>query len=261
MPRVKIEGVSQADNGKRCLLTHLEVSTDNPRAAIDPVWYEELKAQIAAHGGVKRPLDCRVKPDKSGLVIHDGGHRFKAAQELGYESVPVMIMQGNELDHILASGTGEGKPLDIVDQVRWVQLCLNAGATQGQIATTRGVSEGWVVTRVKLIPLSEEARVALRSGEITIGKARSMAKHSELDQKDELEKIRKAKENGSSKAGSLAPKRPGIKTCRKWSERIETAPGISQTQIEAFKDGLAFALGELPVGEMAEKYGILEDEG
>ncbi len=255
MPRKKIDGVSQGDAGKYCLLTNLELAP-NARDHLDPERFDEIKAQIKAHGGVHTPLKCSVKSGDTGLIVWDGQRRYRAAVDLGLERVPVLIMRGNECDHILAAGTGEGETHDLVSQIRWVQMAVNAGAQQKRIAETRGVSSTWVSQRVKLAALSEMARVALREGVVTMTLALKMASKPEAQQNDKINSIRAAKKNGAKRPGSLPPKRPSIKSCRNVSEKFEAASGVSQTQIEAFQDGVNWAAGELATDVMAEKYGL-----
>jgi ParB/RepB/Spo0J family partition protein len=255
VPRKKIEGVSQGDAGKYCLLSHLELAP-NARDHLDPERYEELKAQIKAHGGVHTPLKCSIKPGDTGLVVWDGQRRYRAACELELERVPVIIMRGNECDHILAAGTGEGESHDLVSQIRWVQMAVNAGADQKRIAETRGVSPAWVSQRVKLSALSETARDALREGVFTMTLALKLASKPEAEQNEKIESIREAKKNGAKRPGSLPPKRPSLKKCRNVAEKFESASGVSQTQIEAFQDGVSWAAGEMSTEAMADKYGL-----
>ncbi len=253
MPRKKIEGVSQGDAGKYCLLTNLELAP-NARDHLDPERFEELKAQIKAHGGVHTPLKCSVKPGDMGLIVWDGQRRYRAAVDMGLERVPVLIMRGNECDHILAAGTGEGETHDLVAQIRWVQMATNAGAPQTRIAETRGVSPAWVSQRVKLASLSEVARGALREGVLTMSLALKLATKSEAQQDEKINSIREAEKNGVKRPGSLPPKRPSIKSCRNVSEKFEGASGVSQTQIEAFQDGVKWASGELSKDDLVKKY-------
>jgi ParB family chromosome partitioning protein len=267
MPRKKIEGVKQTDAGKTCLVDLMRVGPNNPRQAINIQWKDQLKEQIREAGRVIRPLECVETPEDIegySLDVDNGGHRLAAIKELRaenpddqrWERVPVIITRGNSLDRTLSAGTGDGLAFDLVDEVNWVRMVLNAGGSQAQIAKAKAVSTGWVADRVALIPLSEATRAALRAGEITQGKAKQLAKKSDEGQAAALETIRQAKANGNSKAGSTAPKRPGIKPLLKMAERFEDAKGASQGEINAFRDGLRFAAGKLSAQEVAEQYGL-----
>lgn len=261
MPRIKIEGVSQGDAGKYCLLTHLELGP-NPRDHLDEDAYQQLLAQVRDHGGVHTPLKCRTKADRSGLVVYDGQRRLRAATELGLEKVPVAIERGNEKDLLLLAGTAEGEAHDMVAQIRWVQLCTAAGATQAEIATKRGVSRGWVSQRLTMTALSEAARTALREGLITQAKAMQLAKLDEPIQNSEVRIIREAKEAGNGKAGTVKPKRPGLKTAKQVLDAIEIAPPNPDYTASldivrgAVADGIRWATGKLSSEDLLERYGV-----
>lgn len=256
MPRIKIEGVSQGDAGKYCLLTHLELGP-NARDYLDEDAYQQLLAQIRDHGGVHTPLKCRAKADRSGLVVYDGQRRFRAAVEIGLEKVPVAVERGNEKDLLLLAGTAEGEAHDLVSQIRWVQLCTAAGASQAEIATKRGVSRSWVSQRLTMTALSERARAALREGIITQAKAMQLAKLEEPEQDQRIQAIRDAKANGKSKAGTVAPKRPGKKKAKQVVRSVEfDTAKISPTEVAALVAGINWAMGEMSDEELAERYGV-----
>lgn len=254
MPRLKIEGVKQADAGKTCLVSHLELA-ENARDHIAETDYETLKGQVQDYGAVHTPLKCSVKPDRSGLLVWDGQQRYDIAVELGLERVPVIIMKGNKLDHLLTAGTGEGVKHDLVAEIRWVQMCERAGASREQIAKTKGVSTGWVASRLALAPLSETARAALRDGTIKLGRAKQLAKMEEPEQDAEVETIRRAKANGNSKAGKVAPKRPGLKTLRTTSEAFFHCKANDDV-VGGFQLGIKYATGEVTAEQLSEQYGL-----
>jgi len=261
MPRIKIQGVSQGDAGKYCLLTHLELGP-NPRDHLDEDAYQQLLAQVRDHGGVHTPLKCRAKADRTGLVVYDGQRRLRAARELGLEKVPVAVERGNEKDLLLLAGTAEGEAHDLVAQIRWVQLCTAAGATQSEIAAKRGVSTTWVSMRLTMTALSEGARAALREGIVTMGRAMQLARLDEDQQDKRIQTIREAKAAGNGKAGTVAPKRPGVKAAKAALDAIEIAPSDPDNQLlhgakrQALMDGIKWATGKLSNEQLAELYGV-----
>lgn len=255
MPRIKIEGVSQGDAGKYCLLTHLELGP-NPRDQMDEEGYQQLLAQVRDHGGVHTPLKCRAKADRSGLVVYDGQRRLRAAHELGLEKVPVSIERGNEKDLLLLAGTAEGEAHDMVAQIRWVQLCTAAGATQAEIAAKRGVSKTWVSQRLTLTALSEGARAALREGVVKMGKAMELARLEEPEQDKRVQAIREAKAAGNGKAGTVAPKRPGVKRARDVLEKIELVRDLDERELVGWNLAVNWMCGRMSDEELAKRYGV-----
>jgi ParB-like chromosome segregation protein Spo0J len=269
MGRRKIKGVKQTDTGKTCEVDLMRVGPSNPRQTINIPWKNQLKEQIREAGRVIRPLECVETPEDVqdySLDVDNGGHRLAAIKELRaenpddqrWERVPVIITRGNSLDRTLSAGTGDGLAFDLVDEINWVRMVLNAGGSQTQIAKAKAVSTTWVADRVALITLSEATRAALRDGEITQGKAKQLAKKSDEGQAAALEAIREAKANGNSKAGSTAPKRPGVKPLRRMAELVEKSGSeqVSNLMIEGFQLGIRYATGELTAEQVAEQYGM-----
>jgi hypothetical protein len=53
--------------------------------------YDAHKADIEAHG-IREPLEVFVNPETGQAVMGEGFHRWRAAEDLGYESVPVKVV-------------------------------------------------------------------------------------------------------------------------------------------------------------------------
>jgi len=257
MPRREIVGVNWRT--MRCDINTMSLAK-NPRDYFDPEKWTQLREQIKAAGRVYKPVTCLAKPDNSGLLIYDGQRRYLVTKELlaeGYEileELPFELVIGNSMDAILRAATCEGEPLDDVSKIRQIQMALDAGATQAVIAERLGYTPSWVSQMAALVTLSEPAKLALREGLITQGKARQLAKLAEDEQNVKLESIRQAKANGNKSAGRVAPKRPVLKQLRLMAERFESAAGASQGEINAFQTGVSYAMGELTAEQVAEQY-------
>jgi hypothetical protein len=169
--------------------------------------------------------------------------------------IPVRITRGNSKNQLLAAGQGEGLHFDTVDIINWALMCDRAGATVAEMAAARGRSTSWVNNHMALISLSEDSKAALRAGEITQGKAKQLAKKSDEAQAEALAAIREAKANGNSKAGKVAPRRPGLKVLRRAAAAIMLT-GLPDEQANAFEAGIQFATGELTAEQLAERYGL-----
>lgn len=273
MPRKKLPGITQADGTKYCTLrdengrtNFIRVSPNNPRRQIDPAWLPVLKKQIKEQGQVLVQLQCEESPEdeETTVDVTNGQHRLEAVLQLGDEDpenkrwwkIPIVITRGNNKNQLLAAGQGDGLNFDMVDIINWTLMCHRAGASVAEMAAAKGMSTTWINNHMALISLSEESKAALRAKEITQAKAKQLAKKSAEAQADALAAIREAKANGNKSAGKVAPKRPRIKPLRKAVAAMEKAPGLSQLQIEGFRLGVQYALGEVTAEQLVEQYGL-----
>ncbi len=218
--------IKRTDNG---LFARPEVMFEGPNARtnFDPDKMAVLEADIAANGP-KMPLVVRRQQNGQGgeLQIFDGGRRIRCIRSLvaagrAIEWVPIVIRRASEAELMLeAASTDVSKEkLDYVDQTNLVRILTGYGLDVQTIATRTGMSDPWVRQRLSLVGLNPPGQAALRSKEITLGKALQMSGLSFEGQQAELETVRNRKAGGAKKAGSVVA-RPGKKACREMADRI-----------------------------------------
>lgn len=77
-------------------LSSIQISTQQPRRYFDPNKMEQLIASVKEHGILEPVLVRSIEDDCYELVA--GERRYRAAQELGFAEIPVIIRHLNEQD-------------------------------------------------------------------------------------------------------------------------------------------------------------------
>jgi len=247
----------------------------NARTSFDEEELCTLKEQIR-QDGVLQPLVVRRRSNGEGgeLEVFDGERRSRCvaalrAEGVEVEWVPVVIERGSEAEMMIkAAMTDTGKTkLDFVDQVNLVRMLTGYGMEINTISTRLGMSESWVRQRQELVGMEPPTQKALRTKEITLGKALKLAGKTFAEQKDELKRVRERKANGVKRAGSVAPPRPGKKVCREMAVTIQQRSQLyTAEQVcavlrwasgEVTEDELCAALGSVPARNPATEQPVV----
>jgi ParB/RepB/Spo0J family partition protein len=143
------------------------LSGRNPRKTFDPERMEELKASIQAHG-ILEPIVVRVRgPGLYGYEIVAGERRYKAAQELGLDSVPVVIRELTDpqaLECMLLENLQREdlQPLEEAEAIR--QVLELTHVKQQDLAKQLGKSQSWIANRVRLANAPRDLRDLIPRG-------------------------------------------------------------------------------------------------
>ena len=129
----------------------IQVTGHNPRKTFDPAQLEELKDSIREHGIIE-PLLVRPKGNsRYELVV--GERRLRAARELGFEHVPVVVRQLTDeqmLDIMLAENL-QRVDLNPIEEAHHLKRVLEVGKlTQTELGRRVGKSQEWVSQRLRL---------------------------------------------------------------------------------------------------------------
>ncbi len=219
LPKVdKERGVEQVALGA------LSVSVFQPRKRLDPEGVAEL-ARSVAQRGILQPL--LVRPAGDGYEIVAGERRFRAAQQAGLSTVPVVIksLTDRETLEIALIENVQREDLSAVEEARAFNQLLKFGLSQEEVADAVGKSRSAVANTLRLLRLDEEALQALDDGKISAGHARAILAQPEGDRKWALELIL---ENHLSVRQAEGLKRPQGETKR---ERLRTADGQSELEL------------------------------
>lgn len=168
LPKVEKErGVEQL------LLSELTVSVYQPRKRLDPEGIAEL-ARSVAQKGVLQPL--LVRPNGSGYEIVAGERRFRAAQQAGLTSVPVVVktLSDRETLEIALIENVQREDLSAVEEARAFRQLLEFGLSQEEVADAVGKSRSAVANTLRLLQLDDAALQALDEGRISAGHARAI---------------------------------------------------------------------------------------
>ena len=176
LPKVEKErGVEQVP------LSELTVSVYQPRKRLDPEGVAEL-ARSVAQKGVLQPL--LVRPTGAGYEIVAGERRFRAAQQVGLKTVPVVVKTLNDREtlEIALIENVQREDLSAVEEARAFQHLLEFGMSQEEVADAVGKSRSAVANTLRLLRLEDAALVALDEGKISAGHARAILAQPETDQ-------------------------------------------------------------------------------
>jgi ParB family chromosome partitioning protein len=185
-------------------LTELSVSAYQPRKRLDPEGVAEL-ARSVAQKGILQPL--LVRPSAKGYEIIAGERRFRAAQQAGLSTVPVVVkeLSDRETLEIALIENVQREDLSAVEEARAFKQLLEFGLSQEEVADAVGKSRSAVANTLRLLHLDDEALQTLDEGKISAGHARAVLAQPEGDRKWALAQIL---ERGLSVRQAEALKRP-----------------------------------------------------
>jgi ParB family transcriptional regulator, chromosome partitioning protein len=169
-------------------LSKLSVSALQPRKRFDPESVAELTRSVAQKG-VLQPL--LVRPSGDGYEIVAGERRFRAAQQAGLSTVPVVVkvLGDRETLEIALIENVQREDLSALEEARAFRQLLEFGLSQEEVAEAVGKSRSAVANTLRLLQLDEAALTVLEAGEITAGHARAILAQPETDRAWALERI------------------------------------------------------------------------
>jgi len=150
--------------------------------------YRRLKRSIEAHGVIE-PLLVREKD--GALTLLDGHRRYRIAQELGIEKVPVLIVEGSEdeLKRLVAVRNNHSSQHNGLAKAREAISYSNSGLSLKEIAMLLGCTTGYVSDLINILRLGKEVVAALEDGKITIAHARLLLRAESARREELLAKI------------------------------------------------------------------------
>lgn len=154
-------------------IDQLQVSPYQPRKTIDPVSIAELASSIASKG-VLQPL--LVRKQGGGYEIVAGERRFRAAQEAGLKTVPVVVrnLSDQETLEIAIIENLQREDLSPLEEAQAFDRLMSFGMNQEEVAKAVSRSRSAVANTLRLLKLPEAAQQALSQGNISAGHARAI---------------------------------------------------------------------------------------
>jgi ParB family chromosome partitioning protein len=146
-----------------------------PRHTFEPEAIADLAASIAQKG-VLQPLIVR-EADDGGWEIVSGERRWRAAQQAGLASVPVIVREVDERDllEIALIENLQREDLDAIEEATgYRRLIDDFGATQAELAEHLGRSRPAVANALRLLDLPDAVQAMIRQGRLTAGHGRAL---------------------------------------------------------------------------------------
>ncbi|UCB56711.1 MAG: ParB/RepB/Spo0J family partition protein [Candidatus Omnitrophota bacterium] len=167
-------------------INKISFSPFQPRQERNPQKAQELMASIKEKG-VIQPVVVRPKGDGYELIA--GERRMRAAKELGFAQLPVVIRDAEDAEALQLAlieniQREELNPLE--EAQAYEQLILKFGFTQEKIAQLVGKNPSSISNTLRLLKLPEEIKLALRKGTISMGHARTILGLKSLPEQDRV---------------------------------------------------------------------------
>ena len=153
-------------------LSEIVQSPLQPRKEFAPQALEELAESIRQHG-IIQPLVVRQVDGRHELIA--GERRWRAAQELGLEAVPVIVREASDLEVIELSLIENLQRADlnpIEEAQAYARLANEFGMRQEDIATKVGRSRAAVANSMRLLDLHQRIQAWVTQGLLSVGHAK-----------------------------------------------------------------------------------------
>src|SRR5690606_19303046 len=152
----------------------IEPNPYQPRRHFDPESLAELAASIKEHG-VLQPLLVRRKG--SGYQLIAGERRWRAAQQAGLRTVPVVVKELDDrtIMEIALVENLQREDLNPIEEAEAYQrLITEFNLTQEEVAKAVGKSRSAVANTLRLLNLPEAVQKLVTNGQLTMGHARAL---------------------------------------------------------------------------------------
>jgi ParB family chromosome partitioning protein len=226
-----IPGAYAADESPTNTLVPLSAIQPNPmqpRQTFSDVGIDEL-AESIRQKGILQPL--LVRRANGGFELIAGERRFRAAQRLGIEHVPVTVRDADdgELLEMALIENIQRENLNPLEEARaYRRLMDEFGLTQEVVATRVGKDRSTVANTLRLLQLPDQIKSDIERGVLSAGHARALVSVASDAAKVDL-------------AREVVSRRLTVRQTERLAKRGSRPPG--DTEIQAAEERLSAALG------------------
>lgn len=187
---------SFSKDAQRLNIADIDYNSLQPRLHYDQESLEELKSSIREKG-ILQPILVRPKGDRFEIVA--GERRFRAAQAIGLQDVPVVMRDVSD-DEALVLALIENiqrEELNVIEEAKaFKRLVDDFQLTQEQVADAVGKNRSTITNILRLLRLPEAIQEAVSKNLISMGHARTLL--SVDDEKRQFEIFLSIIEKGTS---------------------------------------------------------------
>ncbi len=155
----------------------VEPNPYQPRMQFTPEDLQGIIESIQEHG-IIQPLVITANPNKKGMYyIIAGERRYRAAQQMGLKTIPVVIKEASkqEMLELALIENIQRKDLNPLEEASaFEQLQNEFGLTQREIARKMGLQRSTITNKLRLLQLPAQVRAAVLNGRITEGHGRAL---------------------------------------------------------------------------------------
>jgi ParB family chromosome partitioning protein len=236
---------------KQVPIEFLRSNIKNPRQRFEDTELAELAASIRERG-ILQPILVRPLPDvRDAFAIVAGERRWRAAQQAGLHSVPVIS---------LTVGDREALEIAIVENIQradlnaleeaagYSRLASEFGYNQSEIARVVGKSRSHVANTLRLSNLPAHTRSLLENGTISAGHARALLALPDPDSIAD-----KVATQGLSVRDVESLGRPPTETKRSQKSQVDS----SDPNIKSIAEKIALSLGvEVEIKQIGRRHDV-----
>ena len=215
------------------LISQISPNPRQPRTVFDETALNELIASIKSIGILQPPVVRKVGEGRYELVM--GERRFRAAKAAGLTSIPVIIRQTPDNEHLreaLIENIHRSNLNPLEEGAAYSQLLSDFGCTHDELAIKLGRSRPLISNTIRLLNLPEAVQRRVAAGVLSAGHARALLG---LTDGTEIEKLaaRIVAEGLSVRATEeiIATAKPGSKSTKKPSTKGVSGAGLAAAEL------------------------------
>ena len=170
-----VDAVRPGAGSTQVSVTRIRPNRFQPRHTFEAEAIAGLAASIAQKG-VLQPLIVTPAED-GGYELVSGERRWRAAQQAGLASVPVLVRRVDERDllEIALIENLQREDLDAIEEATaYRRLMDEFGATQAELAEHLGRSRPAVANALRLLDLPDGVQASIREGALSAGHGRAL---------------------------------------------------------------------------------------
>jgi ParB family chromosome partitioning protein len=158
-----IRGQDTGKGIRKVRVDAIQPDPNQPRKAFDEGALAELAASIQSVGIIQPPV---VRTHNDGYLLISGERRWRAARQLGWETIDVIVRDDLNAHAQLVENI-QREALSPWEIYRVVSAELAAGTTHSDLARSIGKSRTWVTAYAAVDGMPEPLVSALREGHVT----------------------------------------------------------------------------------------------
>jgi ParB family chromosome partitioning protein len=220
-------------------IKYIEANPFQPRTHFEKEALDELVESIRIHG-IIQPITLR-KLGQNRYQIISGERRFRAAQIIGLNHVPVFVREADDktmLEMAIIENI-QRKDLNAIEiALSYQRLIDECNITQEQVGERMSKSRASVTNYLRLLNLPDEIQVGIRDEKISMGHARALLA---FDEEAQMKKVYRAILDEQLSVRKVEELAKNYKQSFAVPQKKSTAP-IAKTVLRS-KDNLSFHLG------------------
>lgn len=160
------------------LVNLIDPDPDQPRKHFDEAGIQELAQSIKANG---LAVPILLRPNGERFFIVHGERRWRAAQLLGWESIPAEVrdISQDEGRWLALVENVQRADLSPIEEAQAYQARLSEGLTQEQLGQRIGKTQSYIATKLRLLKLPDEIQQTIEAGQITEGHGKQLLRLAE----------------------------------------------------------------------------------